>query len=393
MDDVWPGQRVRDRCGICARWHGVWNIAGSHNEIHGTAWRTDAGQAIRWTSAADEHAAKTTKNILNSECSSARAFCDIYGNCPLSCFLDLQEKILFPANLMKFKPLKIFFLLALLSVLISFVINPKAPANQYYVGVTRPLVIAHQGGDGVWPGDTMYAFDKAVEIGADVLEMDAHITKGGEIVLMHDEAVDRTTNGTGLIEDLTLAEIQQLDAAYKWTNDEGKTFPFRGQGIQVPTLNELFEKYPDMRYVIEIKLTKNPIDKPFCKLIREYDMQDKVIVASFHDEAMRMFRETCPEIATSASRTEVRNFVLLGKVFLSGFVAPRYQSIQPPYDPSESLGIPIMTERFLREAHAKNIRVEPWTVNDPELMEQYIEWGVDGIITDRPDLMVEILNK
>src|SRR5687768_7270125 len=116
---------------------------------------------------------------------------------------------------MKFKPLKIFFLLALLSVLISFVINPKAPANQYYLGVTRPLVIAHQGGDGVWPGDTMYAFEKAVEIGADVLEMDAHITKDGQIVLMHDEAVDRTTDGTGLIENLTLAEIKQLDAAYK----------------------------------------------------------------------------------------------------------------------------------------------------------------------------------
>ena len=294
---------------------------------------------------------------------------------------------------MKFKPLKIFFLLVLLSVLISFVVDPKAPESQYYVGVTRPLVIAHQGGDGLWAGNTMYAFDKAVEIGADVLEMDAHITKDGEIILMHDESVDRTTDGTGLIEELTLAEIQQLDAAYKWTNDEGQTFPFRGQGIQVPTLNGLFEKYPDMRYLIEIKLTKNPIDKPFCNLIRAYNMQDKVIVASFHDQAMNGFRETCPEIATSASRTEVRNFVLLGKVFLSGFVVPRYQSIQPPYDPSESLGIPIMTERFLREAHAKNIRVEPWTVNDPELMKQYIEWGVDGIITDRPDLMVEILGR
>ena len=294
---------------------------------------------------------------------------------------------------MKLKLLKIFMLLLLLSVGISFVVNPRAPANQYYLGVTRPLVIAHQGGDGVWPGDTMYAFEKAVEIGADVLEMDAHITKDGQIVLMHDGAVDRTTDGTGLIEDLTLAEIKQLDAAYKWSNDDGKTFPFRGQGIQVPTLNELFEKFPDMRYLIEIKLTENPIDGPFCNLIREYNMQDKVIVASFHDEAMAIFRETCPEVATSASRTEVRNFVLLGKVFLSGFVVPHYQSIQPPYDPSESLGINIMTERFIREAHAKNIRVEPWTVNDPELMKQYIEWGVDGIITDRPDLMVELLNK
>ena len=214
---------------------------------------------------------------------------------------------------MKPKLFKIFIVLILLSIGISFVVNPKAPVNQYYVGVKRPLVIAHQGGDGVWPGDTMYAFEKAVEIGADVLEMDAHITKDGEIVLMHDEAVDRTTNGAGLIADLTLAEIKQLDAAYKWTTDEGNTFPFRGQRIQVPTLNELFGKFPDMRYVIEIKLTQNPIDKPFCDLIRAYNMQDKVIVASFHDEAMRMFRETCPEVATSASRTEVRNFVLLGK--------------------------------------------------------------------------------
>lgn len=117
------------------------------------------------------------------------------------------------------------------------------------------------------------------------------------------------------------------------------------------------------------------------------------MVASFHDEAMQNFREACPEVATSASRSEVRNFVLLGKAFLSGLIAPKYQSIQPPFDPKESLNIPIMTERFIREAHAKSIKVEPWTVNDPELMKQYIEWGVDGIITDRPDLMIEILNR
>jgi glycerophosphoryl diester phosphodiesterase len=89
----------------------------------------------------------------------------------------------------------------------------------------------------------------------------------------------------------------------------------------------------------------------------------------------------------------VRNFVLFGKAFLSGFIVPQYQSIQPPYDPRESLNIPIMTERFILEAHAKNIKVEPWTVDDPELMKQYIEWGVDGIITDRPDLMIEVLKE
>ncbi len=294
---------------------------------------------------------------------------------------------------MKSKPIKTIFAFIFLVFVTSVVVNPKAPEKLYYGGVTETLVIAHQGGDGVWPGDTMFAFEQAVAIGSDVLEMDAHITKDGEIVLMHDETVDDTTDGTGLIEDMTLAEIKQLDAAYEWSLDGGQTFPYRGQGIQVPTLRELFEKFPYMRYLIEIKLTKNPIAKPFCDLILEYDMQTKVIVGSFHDEAMAQFRATCPEIATSGSRSEVTTYVILGKLFLGGFVMPEYQSLQVPWEKSESRGIPIMTERFVREAHAKNLHVEPWTVNDPELMKQYIEWGVDGIITDRPDLLVEILGR
>lgn len=291
------------------------------------------------------------------------------------------------------KPILILTGAILITLALLLLFTPDAPASQYYASIQRPLVIAHQGGDGLWPGDTMYAFEKAVEIGADVLEMDAHITGDGEIVLMHDEEVDRTTDGTGLVEDLTLDELRQLDAGYRWSSDDGKTFPYRGQGIRVTTLEELFQNFPEMRYVIEIKLTQNPIHQPLCNLIRGHDMQDKVMIASFHDEAMSNFRETCPEVATSASRTEVRNFVLLGKAFLSGLIAPQYESIQPPYDPKESLNIPIMTERFIREAHARNIKVEPWTVDDPELMKQYIEWGVDGIITDRPDLMIEVLKE
>lgn len=294
---------------------------------------------------------------------------------------------------MKSKPFKTILAVIFLLFIASVLVNPKAPAKPYYDGVTGTLVIAHQGGDGVWPGDTMYAFERAVEIGADVLEMDAHITKDGRIVLMHDETVDDTTDGTGLIEEMTLEELKKLDAAYDWSNDGGQTFPYRGMGIQVPTLDELFEEFPQLRYVIEIKLTQNPIDKPMCDLIRKYNMQNKVVIASFHDEAMKNFRATCPEVATSASRTEVRNYVLLGKAFLWGFYIPKFESVQPPFDPKDSLNIPIMTKRFIRESHAKNIAVEPWTVDDPELIKQYIEWGVDGIMTDRPDLMVEILGK
>lgn len=294
---------------------------------------------------------------------------------------------------MKSRRLLVIAVILLAALGLLTLVVPDAPSSAYYSNIERPLVIAHQGGDGVWPGDTMYAYENAVKIGADVLEMDAHLTKNGQIVLMHDERVDRTTDGSGLIEDLTLEQLKQLDAAYQWSNDDGKTFPYRGQGIQVPALEELFQAFPQMRYVIEIKLTQNPIEKPLCDLIRQYGMQEKVVIASFHDEAMQNFRNTCPEVATSASRGEVTTFVLLSKIFLSGLVAPRYESIQPPYDPAESKNIPIMTERFIRQTHAKNLAVEPWTVNDPELMKQYITWGVDGIMTDRPDLMVEILEE
>jgi glycerophosphoryl diester phosphodiesterase len=288
---------------------------------------------------------------------------------------------------------KVTLFLSIILAVLRILAQP-APGSAYYAeNLNFPLVIAHQGGDGIRPGDTMIAFQNAVDIGADVLEMDAHITKDNQIVLMHDERVDRTTNGQGLIEDMTLSELQKLDAAYQWSDDDGKTFPYRGQGIQAATLKELFEQFPDKRYLIEIKLTENPIHQPLCDLIHEYSMQEKVIVASFHDDAMALFRETCPEIATSGSKGEVTPFILLGKIFLSGWLSPQYQSLQVPYETSESYGIPVMTERFVREAHAKNIHVEPWTVNDPELMKLYISWGVDGIITDRPDLMLEILGR
>src|SRR5678809_634814 len=113
------------------------------------------------------------------------------------------------------KSLIILASLFLLSIVLLLIFTPDAASNSYYSDIQRPLVIAHQGGDGVWPGDTMYAYEKAVEIGADVLEMDAHIAKDGQIVLMHDEKVDRTTDGAGLIEDLSVDQLRQLDAAYK----------------------------------------------------------------------------------------------------------------------------------------------------------------------------------
>ena len=289
---------------------------------------------------------------------------------------------------MKIKPKFILPILLALAATILRVVSKPAPEHPYYKEFIRPLVIAHQGGDGVWPGETMFAFQNAVDLGVDVLEMDIHITADGELVLMHDETVDRTTDGIGEIESMTLAELKELDAAYDWTPDEGQTFPYRGNGLTVATLEEVFEAFPDMRMTIEIKKTNTSMAKPFCDLIRKHNMQDKILAASFHDERLKEFRRECPEVATSSAKNETTTFVLMTKVFIGGWYSPAFYSLQVP---EKSGGITVMTPGFVRAAHARNLAVEPWTINDEETMRKLIEWGVDGIITDRPDIMLEIL--
>lgn len=283
----------------------------------------------------------------------------------------------------------VIFLFAIIAFL-RLASKPAVERPYYSSDMKVPLVIAHQGGDGLWPGDTLFAYQKAAKLGVDVLEMDIHITKDGVLVLMHDETVDRTTNGTGGIESMTLAELKQLDAGYDWSPDEGKTFPFRGQGVTVTALEELFQTFPDKHMTIEIKKSNASMVKPFCELIRKYDMQDKVLVASFYDDKMKEFRAECPEVATSSAKNETTVFVLLSKAFLAGFYSPNFLSLQVP---QESGGITVMTESFVKASHSRGLAVEVWTINDEETMQKLIDWGVDGIITDRPDLMMKLLGR
>lgn len=292
---------------------------------------------------------------------------------------------------MKKKVLIIILLVMVLAIVTTMVIAKRAPEHPYYTDdLNYPAVIAHQGGGDLWPGNTIYAFERAAALGVDVLEMDLHITGDNVLVIMHDETVDRTTGGSGEIEAMTLSELKTLDAGYNWTMDDGETYPFREMGITVPTLEEVFQAFPDYHMTIEIKKTKRSMAEPFCTLIRENHMNDKVLVASFHDERMTEFRQICPEVATSSARQETTVFVLMSKVFLGRLYSPQFFSLQVP---EESSNITVMTVQFVRAAHERNIRVEPWTINDPEQIQRYIDWGVDGIITDRPDLMLELLGR
>jgi glycerophosphoryl diester phosphodiesterase len=142
--------------------------------------------------------------------------------------------------------------------------------------------------------------------------------------------------------------------------------------------------------LIEIKKTERSLAAPFCALIRKYKMQERVLVASFQDQRMDEFRTECPEVATSAARQETTTFVLLSKVWLGGLLSPQFHSLQVP---EKSSGITVMTPGFVQAAHVRNLKVEPWTIDDPQQMKLYIDWGVDGIITDRPDLLLEVLGR
>jgi glycerophosphoryl diester phosphodiesterase len=250
--------------------------------------------------------------------------------------------------------------------------------------------MAHRGGGGLWPENTLYGFERAAEMGVDVIETEIHSTADNTLVFIHDETVDRTTNGTGVVNSLTLKEIKELDAGYKWTTDGGRTFPFRGKGITVPTLEEVFSALPNIRINIDMKQFNPSLAAPLCEMINSFDMVDKVMVASFNTKAINDFRRVCSGVATSASRREVTMFFLMNLVFLGTAYRPACHALQIP---EYSSGLHVLTKRFLQTARSLHLEVHVWTVNQVEDMKRLLELGVDGIITDYPDQLISVLTE
>jgi glycerophosphoryl diester phosphodiesterase len=301
-----------------------------------------------------------------------------------------MKKRRFPIGLGKF--LLVFIAVGAAIYLIALITAKPTPPHPWFTprpGDHTPLVFAHQGGENIRPSNTLAAFRHAVELGADVLDTDMHLTKDGVLVLMHDQTVDRTTNGHGAIRDLTLAEIKQLDAGYRFTTDNDQTFPYRGQGLTVPTLEELFLAYPDMRFGIEIKQTE-PLEtaRRFCALLRQYHMQDSVLVSSFRQQNMDEFRRECPEVATSATEDEVRPFFLASLLGLTRAFTPRFNSLQVP---EQAAGFHLLTPQFVAAAHERGLAVQPWTINEEDDLKRILALGVDGINTDNPDRLLDLL--
>ena len=268
---------------------------------------------------------------------------------------------------------------------------PRGAAHPFFTGAKRrPEVIAHQGGMGQWPAETLYAYERAAKLGVDVLELDIHATRDGAMVLMHDARVDDTTNGTGPVRRFSLAELKRLDAGYKWTADGGKTFPFRGKGIKVATLEEVFEAFPRMRMNIEIKQSEPSLVDALCEMIGRQGMEERVLVASFSHEVIERFRARCGRVATSASKNELLEF-LAGR---DSIVRRRLRPDALQVKDSVSV-VRVLTERLVRRAHGPrvNLPVHAWTVNDIDAMRRMIRLGVDGIITDYPGPLLALLER
>lgn len=249
----------------------------------------------------------------------------------------------------------------------------------------RPLVIAHRGGDGLWPENTMHAFERAAKMGADILETDIHVTADGVPVLIHDPTADRTTDGRGPIKSFTFRELKKLDAGYRRTPDGGKTFPFRGKGITVSSLEEAFAALPDSCWNIDIKHPS--FVRPFCRAVLKSGMKDKIIAASFHTVTLWRIRRLLPDAANSAGTGEIA--MLLAAGFVSpGLYKPRTSALQIP---EHSLGIHILTKRFLNTARRLGLPVHVWSVEETCDMKRLIEMGVDGIVTGFPDRLMTLL--
>ncbi|MGQ9571917.1 MAG: glycerophosphodiester phosphodiesterase [Dehalococcoidia bacterium] len=263
--------------------------------------------------------------------------------------------------------------------------RPKRP----FLEGTHPLAFAHRGGAKLWPENTLVAFQRAVQLGYRYLETDLHATKDGVLVTIHDETLDRISDGCGPVRALTLAELKRLDAGYRFSPDGGQTFPFRGKGITVPTLTEVTQAFPNVNLNVDIKQKKPPIIDALISFIDEEDSQDRFLVGSFHDRILREFRrQTGGQVATSAASGEARLFWVASRLGLTRLLRPAYDALQVP--PRQG-ALTVVNRRFVQAAHRLGIQVHVWTVDEEEEMRCLLDLGVDGLMSDRPDILLDVL--
>lgn len=232
----------------------------------------------------------------------------------------------------------------------------------------RPLVFAHRGGSKIGPENTIVAFDRGLAAGADGLELDVHLSRDGVAVVHHDRLLDRTTRGSGPIGARTASELAEFD---------------------VPTLRDVLARYPATRLIIELKESSRALASAVVGEVHRAAAIDRVCLGSSSMAALRAARRAAPGIATSAARFEVRLALYRSWFHLSpGRVA--YHAFQVPETSGKTR---VVSPRFVALAHRAGLPVQVWTVDEADDIRRLLDWGVDGIISDRPDVAVRVVRE
>jgi glycerophosphoryl diester phosphodiesterase len=254
-----------------------------------------------------------------------------------------------------------------------------------------PANFAHRGAAAQAPENTLEAFRLAVDAGAGGLELDVHLTREGKVVVIHDATVDRVTDGSGAVTGMTLEEVRRLDAGDSFSPDGGQTFPYRGRGVRIPTLAEVYEEFPNTCVNADIKEARPGAEKAVLRVIQDAAAEGRTLVASTDHAVLRRFRKVSGgRISTGASRREIAAFYVLSRLHLEALLNPAYEALQVPV---EHQGIKLVTPRFLKAAHSRGVRVDAWTINDAAEMRRLLDLGVDVIMTDYPEVLESLLQE
>jgi glycerophosphoryl diester phosphodiesterase len=260
-----------------------------------------------------------------------------------------------------------------------------------YLVHDRPMVFAHQGASGHAPSNTLEAFRLAVEMGADAFETDVHMTCDGHVVMSHDDTVDRLTDAVGRIRDMTLAQLRKIDFGYRFTTDGGATYPFRGKGVTIPTLEDVLTEFQKIRVNMDIKQLTPPMEMALWETVKRCQAEDRVLVTSFHTKTMKRWsRCATNRVATSANIRDMVKFVCYWRSGMQRFYKPCVDAFQVP---EQQYGIRVVTPRMVKIAHDHGIKVHVWTVNEERDIRRLLEWGVDGIVSDYPDRVVHVMQE
>jgi glycerophosphoryl diester phosphodiesterase len=261
------------------------------------------------------------------------------------------------------------------------------PHPQLRAPGSPPLVYAHRGGAALRPENTIAAFDHGLSFGADGIEFDVHLSRDGVVVVHHDTTLERTTSGRGRVSDFTADELARVDAGH-WFQPAGEGgYPFRGRGEGIPRLQTVLERYPGVLLIIELKENNRELAHRVIDALRAAKSVDRAALGSFYWRGLHAAREYEPRISTGASQEETR-WALYRSRLRWPIRNTAYRELQVPERAGRTT---VVSPAFIAHAHRAGLPVKIWTVNERADMTRLISWGADAIISDRPDVAVDVV--